>query len=47
VVGLNKYQVAEKQEMALFKPNPEHARNQIRKTQQLKEDRDAGRSRCH
>jgi methylmalonyl-CoA mutase N-terminal domain/subunit len=40
VVGVNRYQTEEKQSFSTFKPDPDHARNQITRLKKLKELRD-------
>ena len=40
VVGVNRYQTEEKQSFSTFKPDPEHARNQLARLKKLKESRD-------
>lgn len=40
VVGVNRYQTEEKQSFSTFRPDPEHARNQIARLKKLKELRD-------
>ncbi|MFH1480732.1 MAG: methylmalonyl-CoA mutase family protein [Pseudomonadota bacterium] len=43
VVGLNEYEVKEDLNIALFKPDPENARRQIKRLQELRKNRDQTR----